>query len=45
MMAENLKGFDLIPKTIPHFCFESFTWRTMRPTLELGDVLVIPKEM
>lgn len=24
MIAENLIGFDKIPQTIPHFCFESF---------------------
>ncbi len=23
MVSENIKGFDLIPQTIPHFCFES----------------------
>ncbi len=25
MVAQNLIGFDKIPQTIPHFCFESFT--------------------
>ena len=25
MIAENLVGFDAIPQTIPHYCFESFT--------------------
>jgi long-chain acyl-CoA synthetase len=25
MIAENLTGFDQIPQTIPHYCFESFS--------------------
>lgn len=39
MVAENLKGFDLIPQTIPHFCFESFTRHNKRAALayKVGD--------
>ncbi|MGE3467153.1 MAG: AMP-binding protein, partial [Pyrinomonadaceae bacterium] len=33
MTAENLVGFDRIPQTIPHFCFESFTRHNKRDAL------------
>jgi long-chain acyl-CoA synthetase len=33
MMAENLAGFDSIPQTIPHYCFESFTRHNKRDAL------------
>ena len=32
-MSENFKGFDQIPQTIPHFCFESFQRRAKREAL------------
>jgi len=32
-MSENLKGFDKIPQTIPHFCFESFRRHNKRDAL------------
>ncbi len=33
MIAENLAGFDRIPQTIPHYCFESFTRHNKRDAL------------
>ncbi|MBK9215358.1 MAG: long-chain fatty acid--CoA ligase [Chloracidobacterium sp.] len=33
MVAENLAGFDRIPQTIPHYCFESFTRHNKRDAL------------
>ncbi len=33
MSAENLAGFDRIPQTIPHYCFESFTRYNHRDAL------------
>lgn len=40
MTAENLIGFDQIPQTIPHYCFESFTRHNKRDALayKLEDV-------
>ncbi|MFN0277181.1 MAG: AMP-dependent synthetase/ligase [Pyrinomonadaceae bacterium] len=40
MIAENLTGFDQIPQTIPHFCFESFRRYNKRDALafKVGDV-------
>lgn len=40
MTAENLIGFDQIPQTIPHFCFESFRRHDKRDALafKVGDV-------
>lgn len=40
MIASNLKGFENIPQTIPHFCFESFTRHNKRDALafKVGDV-------
>lgn len=32
-MSENLTGFDKIPQTIPHFCFESFRRHNKRDAL------------
>ena len=33
MIAENLIGFENIPQTIPHYCFESFTRHNKRDAL------------
>ena len=33
MTAANLIGFDKIPQTIPHFCFESFKRHNKRDAL------------
>ncbi len=33
MSAENITGFDQIPQTIPHFCFESFRRHNKRDAL------------
>lgn len=33
MIAENLIGFDSIPQTIPHYCFESFSRHDKRDAL------------
>lgn len=33
MIAENLIGFDKIPQTIPHYCFESFARHSKRDAL------------
>src|SRR2546423_13775216 len=33
MGAENLIGFDSIPQTIPHYCFESFSRHDKRDSL------------
>ena len=33
MTAENIIGFDTIPQTIPHFCFESFRRHNKRDAL------------
>ena len=40
MIAENLIGFDRIPQTIPHFCFESFRRNNKRDALafKIDDV-------
>ena len=40
MTAENLKGFDSIPQTIPHYCFESFRRHNKRDALayKVNDV-------
>ncbi|MEO7540246.1 MAG: long-chain fatty acid--CoA ligase, partial [Pyrinomonadaceae bacterium] len=40
MITPNLKGFDAIPQTIPHFCFESFEQHNKRDALayKLDDV-------
>ncbi len=39
MIAENLIGFENIPQTIPHYCFESFTRHNKRDALayKIGD--------
>ncbi len=39
-VAENLIGFELIPQTIPHFCFESFRRHDKRDALayKINDV-------
>lgn len=33
MIAENLKGFDVLPQTLPHYCFESFRRHNKRDAL------------
>jgi len=33
MIAENLKGFDALPQTLPHYCFESFRRHNKRYAL------------
>lgn len=33
MIAENIKGFDALPQTIPHYCFESFRRHNKRDAL------------
>ena len=33
MIAENLIGFETIPQTIPHYCFESFRRHNKRDAL------------
>ncbi len=40
MITDNLKGFDAIPQTIPHFCFESFRRHDKRDALafKIDDV-------
>lgn len=40
MIAENLIGFENIPQTIPHYCFESFARHNKRDALafKVGDV-------
>lgn len=40
MIAENLIGFENLPQTIPHFCFESFRRHNKRDALafKIGDV-------
>ncbi len=40
MIAENLIGFDKLPQTIPHFCFESFRRHNKRDALafKIDDV-------
>ena len=40
MIAENLTGFENIPQTIPHYCFESFRRHNKRDALafKVGDV-------
>jgi long-chain acyl-CoA synthetase len=39
MIAENLIGFENIPQTIPHYCFESFARHNKRDALayKIGD--------
>lgn len=39
MIADNLIGFDQIPQTIPHFCFESLSRHNKRDALafKIGD--------
>lgn len=40
MTADNLKGFEDLPQTIPHYCFESFRRYNKRDALafKIGDV-------
>ena len=40
MIATNLKGFEDLPQTIPHYCFESFRRHNKRDALafKIGDV-------
>ncbi len=40
MITSNLKGFETIPQTIPHFCFESFRRHNKDDALayKIGDV-------
>ena len=40
MTADNLKGFEDLPQTIPHYCFESFRRYNKRDALafKVGDV-------
>lgn len=40
MIATNLKGFDTLPQTIPHYCFESFRRHNKRDALafKIDDV-------
>ena len=40
MIANNLKGFEALPQTIPHYCFESFRRHNKRDALafKIDDV-------
>ncbi|MFN0139424.1 MAG: AMP-dependent synthetase/ligase [Pyrinomonadaceae bacterium] len=37
MIAENLKGFDALPQTLPHYCFESFRRHNKRDALAVKN--------
>lgn len=37
MTAENLKGFDALPQTLPHYCFESFRRHNKRDALAVKN--------